>query len=155
MRGHAFRPFGGDQAAVIASDDVRQDVSWFADDVVIDFPSVARAVERIRKSFLGEEHLVTFRSTVAISLREALMGATVPLEVPVQCTCAACGGRGESWTEPCVRCSGHGIELLRHLLQVTVPAGVTDGARFCFTVTPRHNPPTRIELRVAVDSRAG
>jgi hypothetical protein len=40
--------------------------------------------------------------------------------------------------------------LLRHQLQVLVPAGVSDGTRFCFTVTPRHHPPTRIELQVQI-----
>ena len=151
MRGNAFRPFGGNQAAAVAADDVRHDASCFADEVVIDFPSVAHAIERIRKSFLADERPVTFRSSVEISPREALGGATIPLEVPVQCTCADCGGRGESWSERCARCGGGGIELLRHMLQVTVPAGVSDGARFYFTVTPRQNPPTRIELHVLVN----
>jgi len=40
--------------------------------------------------------------------------------------------------------------LLRHPVHVTVPAGVRNGARFCFTVTPRHNRSTRIELRVVI-----
>jgi hypothetical protein len=31
-----------------------------------------------------------------------------------------------------------------------VPAGVLDGTCFNFTVTPRHNPPTRVELCVLV-----
>ena len=77
-------------------------------------------------------------------------GATVPLEVPVRCTCHTCGGRGETWTESCRLCRGSGVELLRHQLKVLVPAGVIDGTRYCFTVTPRHHPPTRIELRVLV-----
>jgi len=79
-----------------------------------------------------------------------MAGATVPLEVPVRCTCHSCGGRGETWTEPCTRCEGSGNELLRHQLQVSVPAGVSDGTRFHFTVTPKHDPPTRIELHVLV-----
>jgi hypothetical protein len=33
---------------------------------------------------------------------------------------------------------------------VSVPAGVLDGTRFYFTVTPRQDPPTRIELHVFV-----
>jgi hypothetical protein len=154
MRGNTFRPFGGDQVAVMAGEDSRHDASCFADEVVIDFPSVAPAVDRIRRGFLVDEHPVTLSTAVQISHREAMAGATVPLEVPVRCTCAECGGRGESWTERCKRCHGRGTELLRHLLQVTIPAGILDGARFQFTVTPRHNPSTRIELHVFVGRTA-
>jgi hypothetical protein len=151
MRGHTFRPFGGDQIAVLAGEDNRHDVSCFADEVVVDFPSVAPAVDRIRRGFLAEERPVTLSTAIEVSTREAVAGATLPLEVPVHCTCRGCGGRGESWTESCPRCHGRGTEVLRHLLQVTIPAGVADGTRFQFTVTPRHNPPTRIELHVFVN----
>ena len=148
MRGHTFRPFGHGQAGVIAPEDHRHDVSCFADDVVIDFPSVAPAVDRIRRAFLAEERPATFRAAIQLSRRDAIIGATVPLEVTVRCTCTRCGGRGESWAESCARCHGNGTEMLRHLLQVTVPAGVSDGACFSFTVTPRHSPSTRVELLV-------
>jgi hypothetical protein len=150
MRGNTFRPFGGDQVAVIGIDDGRHDASCFADDVVIDFPSVASAVDRMRRAFVADERGEALATHVQLSARDARDGATVPLEVPVRCTCRTCGGRGESWTECCRICRGSGVEVLRHQLQVSVPAGVTDGARFYFSVTARHNPPTRIELRVLV-----
>ena len=150
MGENAFRPFGGDQVAVMAGEEIRHDASCFADEVIVDFPSVARAVDRIRRGFLAEERPAPLNTVVQISRREASAGATVPLEVPVRCTCRHCGGRGESWTERCGGCHGSGVELLRHKLQVTVPAGVADGTRFHFTVTPRHNAPTRIELHVFV-----
>jgi hypothetical protein len=150
MRGHTLHPFGGDRLAVLTGDDSRHEVSCFADEVAIDFPSVALAVDRIRRAFLVDERPVTHRASIRLSPRDVAAGATVPLEVPVRCTCACCGGRGESWTERCARCHGLGTERLRHLLQVTVPAGVIDGARFYFTVTPRQHPPTRVELRVFV-----
>ena len=148
MRGNTFRPFGGGQIAAVAGEESRHDTSCFADEVIIDFPSVAPAVERMRRAFLGEERPATFPALIRLSREDAHAGATVPLEVPVLCTCAECGGRGELWAERCLRCHGTGTQVLRHQLQVTVPAGVTDGARFCFTVTPRHNPSTRIELLV-------
>jgi hypothetical protein len=151
MAGNTFRPFGGDQVAVIAGEDSRHEISCFADEVVVDFPSVASAVDRIRRGLIADERTPPVPATVTISRREGLLGVTVPLEVPVRCTCRACGGRGESWTESCTRCHGAGTELLRHLLQVTLPSGTTDGARFQFTVTARHNPPTRIELHVVID----
>jgi DnaJ-class molecular chaperone len=150
MRGNTFRPFGGDRIAVMTGDDTRHDVNCFADEVVVDFPSVAPAVDRVRSAFLGSERGEALRATIQLSAHEARDGATRPLDVPVRCTCVECGGRGESWTERCQRCSGSGIELSRHQLQVTLPPGVSDGACFHFTVTPRHNPSTRIELHVLV-----
>jgi hypothetical protein len=128
----------------------RHDASCFADEVAIDFPSVDLAVSRIRRAFLADERPTQVRTTVRLSDREARNGATVPLDVPVRCTCRQCGGRGESWTEPCALCDGSGAELLHQPLHVTLPAGVLDGARFQFSVTPRQNITTRIELHVLV-----
>jgi hypothetical protein len=122
----------------------------FADEVVIDFPSVAPAVDRMRRSFLGDEDAAALSATIHLTPREARQGAMIPLVVPLSCTCGACGGRGESWTEPCRRCQGSGAEMRRHQLQVLVPAGVLDGARLRFTLAPRHDPPTRVELHVLV-----
>jgi DnaJ-class molecular chaperone len=151
MGANMFRPFGGDQAAVVGVEDGRHDdSSCFADEVVIDFPSVAPAVDRMRRAFVAEERGEALRTAITLSLREAREGATIPLEVPVRCTCHTCGGRGETWTESCRLCRGSGVEFLRHQLKVLVPAGVLDGTRYCFTVTPRHHPPTRIELHVLV-----
>lgn len=151
MRGNMFRPYGGDQAAVGGVEDGRHDdASCFADEVVIDFPSVAPAVDRMRRAFVADERGEALRTAITLSSREARQGTTVPLEVPVRCTCHTCGGRGETWTESCGPCRGSGVELLRHHLKVLVPAGVIDGTRYCFTLTPRHHPPTRIELHVLV-----
>lgn len=122
----------------------------FADEVGIDFPSMAPAVDRMRRSFLAGERAAALRATIQLSPREAREGTTIPVVVPVPCTCGACGGRGESWTEPCGRCHGSGAEWRRHELQVLVPAGVLDGARLNVTLAPRHDPPTRVELRVSV-----
>jgi hypothetical protein len=150
MSGDTFRPLGGDHVAVVSADNSRIEVSCFADEVVIDFPSVAFAVDRIRRGFLADESPARWHSTVRISDQQARRGTTVPLEVPVRLTCHQCGGRGESWTEPCQHCSGSGTVLMHHVLQVTVPAGVLDGDRFHFTVAPRQHTPTRIELHVLV-----
>jgi hypothetical protein len=150
MRGNTFRPFGGNRMAVMTGDDTRHDANCFADEVIVDFPSVAPAVDRVRSAFLVSERSEAYLATIQLSSREAREGTTQPLDVPVRCTCTECGGRGESWTERCPRCAGSGIELFRHQLQVTLPPGVCDGARFHFTVTPRHNPSTRIELHVLV-----
>jgi hypothetical protein len=150
MSGRAFRPFGGGSLVYADGHETRVDTSCFADEVVVDFPSIAPAVDRIRRAFLAEERAAALHATIHLSTREARAGATVPLEVPVQCLCRECGGRGELWAETCPRCNGSGAERRRHQLQVLVPAGVADGARFNFTVIPRHDPPTRVELHVLV-----
>jgi hypothetical protein len=150
MGGRTFRPIGRGSVAIFDGGDARPDARCFADEVVIDFPSVAPAVDRMRSAFLEEERAAALSAAVRVSAREARLGAMVPLEVPVRCTCHECGGRGETWTGPCHRCKGSGNELRRHQLKVALPAGVVDGTCFNFTVTPRHNPPTRVELRVLV-----
>jgi len=142
--------FGRNRFVIHGGADCGVEADCFADEVGIDFPSVAPAVDRIRRSFLAGERAAALSATIQLSPREAREGATVPLVVPVPCTCGACGGRGESWTEPCSRCQGSGAELRRHQLQVLVPAGVLDGTRLKFTLAPRHDPPTRVELRVLV-----
>ena len=150
MSDDAFRSLGGEPVALVSSDDSRVDVSCFADEVVIDFPSVALAVDRIRRGFLVDEPPPRWHATVRVSATDARRGVTTPLEVPVRLTCHQCGGRGESWTERCSRCQGTGTLLLHHVVQVTIPAGVIDGDCFYFSVVPRHHTPTRIELQVRV-----
>ena len=150
MSGDTFRPLGGDRVALLASDDGRADVSCFADEVVIDFPSVALAVDRIRRGFLVDEPPARWTTAIRLSSDQARRGVTVPLEIPVRLTCHRCGGRGESWTELCGHCDGSGTVRMHHVLQVTVPARVLDGDRFHFTVAPRQHTPTRIELHVLV-----
>jgi DnaJ-class molecular chaperone len=85
-----------------------------------------------------------------LSHREAIDGVTVPLDVPVRSTCPLCGGRGESWMESCRGCGGTGAWQLPHRVRLSLPAGVADGARFRFTITGVHTPPTHVEIRVAV-----
>jgi len=150
MSGDTFRPPSGDRVALLSSDDGRVDLRCFADEVVIDFPSVAFAVDRIRRGFLVDEPPARWMTALHLSSDQARRGITVPLEVPVRLTCHECGGRGESWTEPCGHCGGSGTVLMHHVLQVTVPPGVLDGDRFHFTVVPRQHTPTRIELHVLV-----
>jgi uncharacterized protein (DUF1330 family) len=155
MGWNTFRPFGGHVLAVHGEEETRHDRRWFADEVVVDFPSVAPAVERMRSAFLADERAATMTAAIQLSRREAHEGATVPFAVPVRCTCHECGGRGETWAQPCTRCAGSGTELLHHQVHVTVPAGVEDGACFHFSVAPRHDLATRIELRVLVSPPTG
>jgi hypothetical protein len=148
MGRNTSRRFDDDSIAVKSGD--RHEADCFADEVVIDFPSVAPAIDRIRRTFLADERAASISAAIQLSRREASDGIIVPLNVPVRSTCRHCGGRGGTWTETCSRCAGSGAELQSHYLRVRVPPGVPDGARLTFSVTPRHAPPTRVELHVLV-----
>jgi hypothetical protein len=154
MAWNAFGRFGGNAIAVRGAEEPRHDRRFFADEVAIDFPSVAPAIERMRSAFVADEHAKTLTAALEISPREAIEGATLPLHVPVRCTCRTCGGRGETWAQACAACAGGGIELVYHQMHITVPAGVEDGACFHFSVSVRHDLSTRIELRVLVSPPA-
>jgi molecular chaperone DnaJ len=123
---------------------------WFADEIAVDFPSLLGLVDRIRDGFLGQDEEVPVSAEIRLSRSEAYCGVRVPLDVPVRATCRACGGRGEIWPEPCHRCGGTGEARFFHPVHLTVPAGVRDGARFRFSVTSPHTPPTFVEIRIAV-----
>jgi hypothetical protein len=150
MTGDTFGPLGGEPVALVPSDESRVDVNCFADEVVIDFPSVALAIDRIRRGFLVDEPSPRWQTVLHLSPGEARRGVTTAIEVPVRLTCHQCGGRGESWAERCSCCDASGALLLHHVVQITIPAGVVNGDRFYFTVLPRHHQPTRIELKVRV-----
>src|SRR4026209_2347047 len=154
MAWNAFGRFDGHAIAVRGGEEPRHDRRWFADEVALDFPSVAPAIERMRSAFVTEKHTKTLTAALELSRREAIEGATVPLDVPVRCTCRTCGGRGETWAQPCGACAGSGIELIHPRFHITTPAGVEDGACFHFSVAVRHDLSTRIELRVLVSPPA-
>lgn len=122
----------------------------FADEVAIDFPSVSEAVERMQVAFVERDDDERLRAEITVTRHDAGRGIAVPIDVPVRWTCRDCGGRGEVWGDACQGCDGHGHAFQRRRLTVSVPAGVADGDRFRFSVTPARGPRTRVELRVAV-----
>ena len=130
----------------------------FADEIAIDFPSVGRVVERIRAAFLGEriegEGHGILQAEVSLSPREAIGGLVISVEVPVRTTCPHCGGRGETWTEPCGLCRGTGESRFYRAVRVPVPAGVPDGARLRFRLRSPDASYVRVEVRVAIRSSA-
>ena len=156
MKGDTFRPPGDDAIAVLGAEESGRGahVDCFADEVVIDFPSVAPAVEKMRDAFVERERCTAICARISLSSRQATEGVMIPLDVPVRTTCRACGGRGETWPEPCARCHASGTQMVTHQVHVSLPAGVADGARFRFTVAVRHDPPTRVDLQVTVVSQA-
>lgn len=125
----------------------------FADETAIDFPSVGHIVARVRDAFVAAhdaDRPATLTAEVAVSRRDALFGTVVPLTVPVHGACPRCGGRGETWTDPCRPCRGTGTALVHHPVRLSVPAGVANGARFRFRITSPLAAPVRVEIRVAV-----
>jgi len=127
----------------------------FADEIAIDFPSVGRVVERIRDAFLGEDvDGDLLRAEVLLSQREAQDGLVVSLQVPLRVTCPHCGGRGETWTEPCDLCRGSGQSIFDQPLRLTLPPRVADGARFRFRVKSPDATLVRVEVRVGIRSSA-
>lgn len=123
----------------------------FEDEVAIDFPAVGDKVARMRHAFDESEPAIDWlRAEIRLSPSQAGAGAAVPIELPVRSTCRNCGGRGEVWGDACERCEGSGHAFHHQMLTVSVPPGVSHGARFTFYVSPRHGPRTRVEVRVAV-----
>src|SRR6185312_1459398 len=76
--------------------DTRAD--WLADEVAIDFPSVASVLDRMRDSFFGGDRAASLPAEIVVSPPAAFWGVLVPLPVPLQRTCLRCGGRGEVWS---------------------------------------------------------
>jgi molecular chaperone DnaJ len=124
--------------------------TWFADEVAIDFPSVASVLDRMRDAFFMAEPAITLSAEMSLTPREAFSGVTVPFDVPLRRTCPRCGGRGEVWTEWCAMCAGLGEVAAAHSVNVRVPAGVHDGDTFRFSLTPPGAPSTVVEVRIAI-----
>jgi molecular chaperone DnaJ len=123
---------------------------WLSDEVAIDFPSISSVLDQMRHSFFGAPPFIALSAEIVLSPQEAFWGTTVPLDLPLRRTCGHCGGRGETWQEWCGACSGGGDVETTHELRLRVPAGVREGARFRFSVTPPGAPHTLVEVRVSI-----
>jgi hypothetical protein len=128
----------------------------FADEIAIDFPSLEPVVERMRDAFLGDQapnpDADVHRAEVRVTRREASGGLVVPIEVPLRALCRHCGGRGETWTDPCAACGGTGASLVNRSVRVSLPPGLRSGDRIRFRVSSPDAGAVRVELRVAVSS---
>jgi hypothetical protein len=123
----------------------------FADEIAIDFPALGDKVARMRHAFVASDVVIDWlRAEIHLSRRQAGAGAAVPIELPVRSTCNTCGGRGEVWGERCQACEGSGHAFHNQTLTVSVPPGVSHGARFTFSVSPPRGLRTRVEVRVAI-----
>ena len=127
---------------------------WFADEIAIDFPSVSTAVDRMRDAFLAPEELPREMSVqIRVSALKAFTGTVVVLDMPLPGTCRTCGGRGETWSEPCGPCRGSGETLIRHPVQINVPPRSADGAWVRLRVTTPHALTTHVDVRVTIVNR--
>ena len=119
----------GDDAPV-ARDFGRSDPP--GDEIAIDFPSVAPLVDRMRDAFFSDDRVAQWSAYIELTRGEAMAGARVPIDVPHQHTCAACGGRGETWTAGCGDCGGRGTTPGAHRVRLIIPAGIAHGARLTY-----------------------
>jgi hypothetical protein len=71
MSGRTFRSFGRNSLVISGGGETRVDTDCFADEVVVDFPSVAPAVDRMRRSFLDEERTAPLSATIQLTARGA------------------------------------------------------------------------------------
>ena len=136
VRVRAWRRFGGREA--------------FADEVDIDFPSVAGLVERMRATFFGPALDEAVAAEVRLTPGQATTGTKIPVDVSLRHTCPVCGGRGEVWLDPCGACAGSGDGLLPHQFQLVVPPGVRDGTYLQFHIEPSYAPATELQVRITV-----
>jgi molecular chaperone DnaJ len=125
---------------------------WFADEVAIDFPSVADLLDRMRLTFFGAPVVEDLSAEIVLTPMEAFEGVVVPLGIPVRLTCRECGGRGETWQECCAHCGGCGDRAVCHDVELRVPAGVRGGERISFSVMPPDAPVTRVHVRIRIQN---
>ena len=120
------------------------------DEIAIDFPSMRGPISRMRAAFGDAVDEAPMVARVTLSARQAHAGTRVPLDLPLRRLCDQCGGRGGTWRIACAPCHGTGYATESYPLTVTVPAGVSDGARFAFSVAHPRGLRAQVEVRVAV-----
>lgn len=122
------------------------------DEVAIDFPATVELFERARSGFLrlAEGPTLIEEHDVWLTPAEARRGLPVVVDVPLAVPCPTCGGRGESWNEPCEACGTHGADESPRPVRVRFPAGVADQARFRLRVRAPLAERTELVVRVRI-----
>ena len=98
----------------------------------------------------GGSHGEMLFTTIQVSRRAAAAGAVVPCDLTLRDICGSCGGRGESWSEPCSRCATAGYVVVRRRIRLAVPSGVSDGAMFRFRLPRANQASVQVDVRVVV-----
>lgn len=88
---------------------------------------------------------------VVLTEREAKLGGTFPLVIPIQKQCKACLGSGlGGLTQHCTYCEGRGYRVKKKELELVVPAGVRNGQQTEMSITSGSKPVVlRVLVRVA------
>lgn len=120
------------------------------DEIAIDFPSVAPLVDRMRDGFFADAP-AQWSAYIELTRGEARDGARVPIDVPHAETCAACGGRGEIWTDGCPACGGSGTRPGAHRVRLVVPAGTAHGTRLMYQLRMPAGLAAVLSVSVAID----
>jgi DnaJ-class molecular chaperone len=68
-------------------------------------------------------------TSVRVTIREVLHGATRRVELEEPVPCPECGGTGRKGSAACPACGGTGTRAERRTIDVKIPAGVHDGMR--------------------------
>jgi hypothetical protein len=126
-------------------------VDRWPDDVVVDFPSMSAVVDRMQAAFFaGEPDARPVAAEIELSASQAIRGARVPVQVPLRRPCSDCRGRGEVSDQLCPGCEGTGDRVTVEPVNVFVPSGVRDGARFRLRVRVMAASNTAVDLHVRV-----
>lgn len=123
-----------------------------ADEVAIDFPSTRAACQAVNAVCQAPDESLRLTTVVTVSSSVARRGGRVPVPLSLRQTCATCGGRGETWPDPCAQCEGQGHCARLMEVGIPVPPGTAHGERLRFAVTPRRGPRTRVDVRVVVET---
>lgn len=88
-------------------------------------PSFEALLERILRNFTGRdlpkaEHLEPLDFEVVLTPEEAARGGSVPIEIPVFRTCAACRGTGRDWLFACPNCAGRGLTAEERVIEIPI-----------------------------------
>ncbi len=126
------------------------DRAW-RDEVAVDFPSARQALDHARRDFADVEAPgLPVDVDVTLSAIEARRSARVPLCLHLPATCDACGGRGETWSDPCPACAATGTAAMARYVVVRVPANTPDGTRLRYRLTLPYGPLVRLDVRLTV-----
>jgi len=145
------RPLRDESLPLPATATLSMTRACFADEIGIDFPACGTVADRLLNSFDADDDVAAFvHAQVTLTPRQAFDGTIVPVELSLPSLCRDCGGRGESWSVPCVACGGTGEAERTHCVHLSVPPRVPDGARVRFVVAPPFARPTRVEVTISV-----
>ena len=117
-------------------------------------PAFASLGNRIRQRVIEEAEwdtpLEDLDVEILLSAQEAMMGGTLPVNIPVYYPCSACRGSGRTWRQVCSTCHGQASFQEQATLRVRIPSRVRDGTLLEVPVRGLgiHNFHVRFYLRV-------